>query len=272
MKKIFLLISFIIFIYAENIEKEPIINSTNIIGDTVNMLKSKDPKSEYLLGIDLATSIIKDEIYPVNHKKVIYLKNILNNLVLSSETPYVFDGYKIILVKNNTINAFALPGGIIIIHDGLFNYLKNEDQFAAILGHEIGHIQEKHSIESNRSSLISDIAKVGAALTLVKKVENNIIQNLAFGISSKITNSIENGYNVDMEAAADAIGINIMYIAGYDPNEFLNLLNILKDNTNDYGGANYPEDRYIRLEKIIKTLKLENTKNEVRLRRYESIK
>lgn len=272
MKKLLLLLILIICIYAESTNDESSINSKNIISDTVNMLKNKDPKSEYLFGVELTTSIVKDEIYPINHSRVTYLTNILNNLILSSEMPYIFDGYKIILVKNDTFNAFALPGGIIIIHDGLFKHLENEDQIASIISHEIGHIQERHSIETNKGTILNDLAKVSALIAVSKKVENGLIQNLTFNITSKMTNSIEQGYNVDMEAEADQIGITIMNNAGYDPTEFLNVLNKLKNITNTYGGANYPENRYERLEKIVKTLKFDNSNKQLRLARYEKFK
>lgn len=273
MKKIL----FILFIFILNLEanrNNSPIQSSNIVSDTINMLKSKNPESEYLIGIELATSMNKDEIYPINDSKVIYLNNILDNLVLSSEKPYMYDGYKLILVKNDNFNAFALPGGIIIINDGLFKYLENEDQLAVILSHEIGHVQERHSIETNKGSILNDIAKISAALAVSKKIENNQMQNLAFNISTKMTNSIENGYNIDMEAEADSIGVKIMNHAGYDPNEFINVLNKLKTITNNYGGANYPEDRVGRLGNIIKSFNYENNPENKNLRkiRFEKYK
>lgn len=266
MKRILLIVLIFSTFLEANRNNSPI-ESTNIVSDTINMLKSKNPEYEYNMGIELATTMNKDEIYPINDRKVIYLTNILNNLVLSSEKPYIYDGYKLLLVKNDSFNAFALPGGIIIINDGLFKYLENEDQLAVIISHEIGHIQERHSIETNKGSILNDIAKISAALAVSKKIENNQMQALAFNISTKMTNSIENGYNVDMEAEADSIGAKIMNNAGYDPNEFINVLNKLKIITNNYGGANYPEDRVNRLENILKSFNHENNLENKNLRK-----
>lgn len=273
MKRILLIILIFSTFLSANKNNSPL-ESTNIVSDSINMLKSKNPEYEYTMGIELATVMNKDEIYPVNDNKVVYLTNILNNLVLSSEKPYMYDGYKLLLVRNDNFNAFALPGGIIIINDGLFKYLDNEDQLAVIISHEIGHIQERHSIETNKGSILNDIAKISAALAVSKKIENNQIQALAFNISTKMTNSIENGYNVDMEAEADSIGVKIMNNAGYDPNEFINVLNKLKTITNNYGGANYPEDRVGRLENIIKSFNYENNPENKNLRkiRFEKFK
>lgn len=275
MMKIFLYIVIsisVLYANTEQAQKNPYIKSDNIIADTINMLKGSSPVSEYQLGVQYAAQFVKDKMYASSHKRVVYLNNIMNNLTLSSDKPYVYNGYKLILVHNSSFNAYALPGGIIIINDGVFKHLKNEDQIAAILAHEIGHIQEKHNINTADTKTLTNLGKIGALYAVGKNVDNGMLQMVSLSLTSSFTDKVENGYDVDMEAEADALGVKIMTKAGYDPQEFINVLNILKDTTNSYGGANYPEDRVERIKELIVDNSIDQKAKVDRTKRYTSIR
>lgn len=251
-------------------------NQKDVVGNTFKMLKDMSPKDEYELGINFATKFIKDKLYYSKHAKVKYLNKIVNTLVMSSTRPYIYDGYKVLLVKNKNFNAYALPGGIIVVNDSLFKYLKNEDQLAAILSHEIGHIQERHNLDSINNERMNDTMKVTAALAAKNNIDSGLGQNLAFGVFSGMANSIENGYDVEHEADADALGMSLMAKAGYDPKEFITVLKKLKKIKNSYGGSKYPKDRLSRLENLVSTLdydsKLVSKNKNKRTKRFKSIK
>jgi beta-barrel assembly-enhancing protease len=71
-----------------------------------------------------------------------YLEDLIYRLVTHSELKE--RDLQLVVVNNNTINAFAVPGGVIGVHDGLLQYAQNEDQLAAVLAHELGHLSQRH--------------------------------------------------------------------------------------------------------------------------------
>ena len=141
-----------------------------------------------------------------------------NKLVQKSiarETPYDYEFH--LLADENTINAFALPGGQIFITYALFSKL-NEAQLAGVLGHEIGHVIGRHSAEriaeSNFWKTVSMGASVGAdAGGIVGSIGQNTL--------------LKNGRGDELES--DELGVLIMLRAGYDPEAMIRVMEILKE-------------------------------------------
>ena len=141
-----------------------------------------------------------------------------NKLVENSvakDTPYKYEFH--LLADENTINAFALPGGQIFITYALFSKL-NEAQLAGVLGHEIGHVIGRHSAEriadSNFWQTLSTGASVGADMGGVVN-----------GIGQKTL--LTNGRGDELES--DDLGVLLMMQSGYNPEEMIEVMKILKD-------------------------------------------
>jgi len=110
---------------------------------------SMTPDQEIQMGLAGINQMAQQHggLYP-NEKYQAFVDNVGNKLVnnsIAKDTPYKYEFH--LLADENTINAFALPGGQICITYALFSKLKNEDQLAGVLGHEIGHVLGKHSAE-----------------------------------------------------------------------------------------------------------------------------
>ena len=134
---------------------------------------------------------------------------------LAKDTPYQYEFH--LLADNETINAFALPGGQIFITQALFSKLTSEDQLAGILGHEIGHVLGRHSAERIAETefwqTISQGASVGAdAGELVAGIGQNVL--------------LGNGRDDELES--DELGVKFMMDAGYNPYEMIEVMKILK--------------------------------------------
>ena len=71
-----------------------------------------------------------------------YLENLVFELVQHSELQD--RRIELVIVDNPTINAFAVPGGVIGVHSGLFQYAETEDEFATVMAHEIAHLSQRH--------------------------------------------------------------------------------------------------------------------------------
>ncbi|GAA0718922.1 M48 family metalloprotease [Aquimarina litoralis] len=147
-----------------------------------------------------------------------YVDNVGNKLVdntMARESPYRYEFH--LLADPNTINAFALPGGQIFITYALYSKLQNEDQLAGVLGHEIGHVLGRHSAERIAEhefwKTISTGASVGAD---------------AGGLVSGIGQNILLGNGRDDELESDKLGVLFMIKSGYNPQEMVGVMEILK--------------------------------------------
>lgn len=134
---------------------------------------------------------------------------------IAKKTPYKYEFH--LLADPNTINAFALPGGQIFITHALFSKLENEDQLAGVLGHEIGHVLGRHSAERIAESEywqgLTTAGSVGADMGgLVSGIGQNTL--------------LTNGRDDELES--DELGVLFMLKAGYNPEEMIGVMEILK--------------------------------------------
>ncbi len=178
-----------------------------------------EPRQEIAIGIQSAPQMAQQHggLHP-DTKLQELIDDIGEKLVNNSmarETPYKYDFH--LLADDKTINAFALPGGQIFITYALLSKLKNKDQVAGVLGHEIGHVLGRHSAERIAESefwkTISAGASVGAdAGGIVNQYGNNTL--------------LKNGREDELES--DELGVLFMINAGYNPNEMIGVMKILK--------------------------------------------
>ena len=119
------------------------------------------------------------------------------------------------------INAFALPGGYVYITRGIMAYLGSEAELAGVIGHEIGHVTARHSVRQQGGQFASNILSVLVAATTGDQTLGNLSQQLSTGIIR--------GYGRDHELEADRLGAEYLHTAGYDPENMLEVIGVLKD-------------------------------------------
>ena len=169
------------------------------------------------------------------------------------------------VIENETINAFAMPGGTVIISHGLLKRLQNESELAGVLGHEIAHVVQKHQLQAIQAGARGDLAA-----SLGKEYAGNRIARGgdAFGLKSQLASAAvdlaKNGFFLkpldrSLEYEADRMGVVLAARAGYDPYGFvavLQMLALVKET--DEGGilATHPSavDRIAELEKVVPAL------------------
>lgn len=119
--------------------------------------------------------------------------------------------YHFTIIDSPIINAFAIPGGYVYISRGLLAEMNNEAQLAAVLGHELGHVNARHNMKRLQSELGMNIlvAAVGAA------TGSSLWQN----VSAQLMGLISQKYSRSQERQADELGTRYMARAGYDPRQ-----------------------------------------------------
>ena len=134
-----------------------------------------------------------------------------------SEYSQVNDRYfTILLIDDDSLNAFAAPGGIIGINGGLFLYSDNEGQFASVLAHELAHLSQRHFARNVLKSQESNLASV---LVMVSSIAIALISNNpnAMALGPAILQSQSLRYSRLFEKEADRVGFANLVNAGYNP-------------------------------------------------------
>jgi predicted Zn-dependent protease len=120
------------------------------------------------------------------------------------------------VVDDQTPNAFALPGGKVAVNAGLFKVVQNDDQLAAVLGHEIAHVGARHAAERVSQQMIEQ----GGLQVLGAATQSQAVVQLATAAAMV---GITLPYSRTQEAEADEIGLMYMARAGYDPRQAIAL-------------------------------------------------
>ncbi len=119
------------------------------------------------------------------------------------------------LVKNDEVNAFCMPGGKIVVYEGLLNVAKTADELAVVLGHEIGHAVAKHSNERLSQQLMAQYGMAIVQEALSKKSEAvQTVGTSVFGLGAQV--GVMLPYSRKHEYEADYMGLVFMEAAGYD--------------------------------------------------------
>jgi Zn-dependent protease with chaperone function len=144
---------------------------------------------------------------------------VLNEFFTAMDVPTAYD-IKISVVNDNVVNAFALPGGRIIVYSALLKEITSYPELAALLSHEFTHINNKHSTKS-----------------IFRRLGSKVFLGLLFGRLGTVTNVVVNHadnlkslkYSRSLEKEADMNGLNILTKREIDPNGFVSLFHHLDE-------------------------------------------
>ncbi len=137
-----------------------------------------------------------------------YVQGVGMRLARVSHRPNLDYRYRVL--NSSVPNAFALPGGFIVINRGLLVGLKSEAEMAAVLGHETGHVTAKHSLAGYQRALAANVLLAGIAIGTGGK-------SWVMDLSGVTASLINNGFSREQEREADWLGIDYMVQAGYNP-------------------------------------------------------
>ena len=161
--------------------------------------------------------------------------------------------FKFAVLRDPTLNAFAMPNGRIYVHTGLLARIENEAQLSAVLGHEMTHTINRHALSFQRDTQNKQIlytvlgiaASIGITVAAGSRAKSG--DDIGAAVLSQTANAVLGlglqlaaiaaiyGYSRDLERDADAGGMEKMVGAGYDPREAVKVFEILQKDAKDGG-------------------------------------
>jgi predicted Zn-dependent protease len=199
------------------------------------------PEQEYYIGRAVAANILKTySLWRGSPALTAYLNRICSAIVINSPRPDIYNGYHVAILDSNEINAFATSGGHIFITRGLITVANSEDALAAVIAHEVAHIQLQHSIKAIKTSRVTNAFMVtGASVTgVVSGYDVDDVTSLFNDTVGDIVGTlVNNGYSQAQEFNADSTALSLLAEAGYNASGLAEMLKELeKVQKNDSGG------------------------------------
>lgn len=182
------------------------------------------PENEYYIGRAVAANLIGRYGVCEDANAARYVSLVGYTCAASSEMPETFAGYRFIILDTDEINAFGAPGGYVLVTRGMLKTCETENALAAVLSHEIGHVQNRDGLNAIKNSKMWKTGlEQGARLAADGNIPaaTQLFDNLIDGFVDQV---IDKGYSRDAEGKADASGVQIMTAAGYDSHGMLDML------------------------------------------------
>lgn len=236
------------------------------------------PMDEYYIGRSVGAGIVSRYTVKDNTVANNFLNILGQSLVLASDKPSSFKGYHFLMLDTNEVVAYAAPSGFIFVSKGMIKLCHNEDELAAVLAHEIGHVQHSHAIAA-----ISTSRWTSAATTVASEATKSTVGGLAGQLVGAFEGSIDDitqtlvntGYARGQESEADATAIQIMQRVGYDSTALIRVLETMKSSV-PVGSTGFmsthpaPEDRISDIRPFLPQNSISRTPNANRDKRFKT--
>lgn len=186
--------------------------------DVTTAATGLDEKDEISVGRELAGRTLGAASLVSDAALQTYVNRVGRWVATQSERPDL--PWRFGVMNTASINAFAAPGGYILITRGLYDLLDNESQLAGVLGHEIGHVVRRHHITVMQKS-----AALSAGAKLAQQGNRTALVNNLIGTGAEV---FARGLDKDAEFEADSLGVVLAVRAGYSPNGLSEVLSKLQ--------------------------------------------
>jgi predicted Zn-dependent protease len=194
-------------------------------------LEDFTPEQEYYIGRAVGAVVLSKYPAYANTQVNQYINTLGQTLAAASNKPEIFGGYHFVVLDSDDINAFATPSGLIFVTRGLIRCCPTEDALAAILAHEIGHVQLRHGMQSIEKARVTEALTVLAqegAKTLGSREVAQLTETFSGAISDIANSMINNGYSRTFEYQADQTSVVLVQRVGYNPEGLVDMLTVME--------------------------------------------
>jgi predicted Zn-dependent protease len=185
------------------------------------------PQQEYYIGRAVG-AVLLTQYHPYKDAKAnAYVNEVGQALAMFSDMPQTYGGYHFLIMDSAAINAFAAPGGLIFITRGMLRCCSGENALAAVLAHEIGHVEHKDALRAiKRARTTEALAIIGgeAAKQLGGADMARLTSIFADSVGDILSTMVNNGYSRTLEYEADRAAITILTRTGYSPSGLPDML------------------------------------------------
>ena len=152
-----------------------------------------------------------------------YVRCVVDSIVRELPPQWRQTGWESAVFVDKTPNAFALPGGKVGVYTGIFDVAKSQGQLAAVIGHEIGHVVERHHDERITRQYGAQAALTVASLLAGSRYGDNVAQSVSQSGGLLLQTTFLLPGTREQETEADIVGQRLMAQAGYDPHQAIDL-------------------------------------------------
>lgn len=177
-------------------------------------------EEEYYVGRSVAARLLADNPLWDDSRLIAYVNRVGLTIARHSDKPVTYRDYHFAILDSVEANAFACPGGTIFITKGMLELTNSEDELAAVLAHEVAHINHRDGIAAISSSRWTEaLTIIGSetAKTYGSKEMAKLTTIFEGSIDDVVKTLVVNGYGRSQEEAADRDALAYLVRAGYDP-------------------------------------------------------
>jgi predicted Zn-dependent protease len=232
---------------------------------------------EYYIGRAVAARLLARNSLSQNRDATMYVNEVGQAVARKSSMPRTYRGYHFGILETSEPNAYACPGGIILITRGLIKECQNEDELAAVLAHEVAHIAHKDGVKSiNKARWTEVLTSTGAeaAKQYGGGVAGSLVSMFESSIDDVFKTIVVNGYSRGAEENADREAVTTLTRAGYNPAALAAILGRLSSRG---GGGGIFRSHPLTSQRVdaVKTLVSQGTpspQEQARTKRFQQVK
>jgi predicted Zn-dependent protease len=200
------------------------------------------PEQEYYIGRAVAAQVFQS-YPPLDQPQANSYLNLLGqSLAVFSSRPETFGGSHFLLLDSDEINAFAAPGGLILVTRGMVRCCRNEDELAAVLAHEICHVEKKHGLAAIKQGRLTNaftiIAAEGAKQAGGEQLAS-LTREFEGSVGDVVMTLTTSGYSRKQERSADASAVALLRRAGYPEAAMITMLRRMDERLGHAGGLGF---------------------------------